>query len=144
MTAYTVDTVIEAPRQLVYDIFADRENNGNFLPVQTRLETPGTVERQGVGAVHFLGIGPVGVREQITELVPGQRISYKVVGGVPVKSHTGQIEFSDAGTGTRVVYTMDSEPKLPVPEPVLRAGLKALITTFVNGAKKEATRKANS
>lgn len=143
MTSYTVDTVIDAPRPLVYSIFADRENNGNFLPVQTRLESPGSDARQGVGAVHFLGLGPVGIREQITELVPDQRICYKVVGGAPVKSHTGRIEFSDAGTGTRVVYTMDSTPSLPVPEAALRAGLKGLITTFVNGVRKEAARRTS-
>jgi uncharacterized protein YndB with AHSA1/START domain len=140
MTSYTVDTVIDAPRDVVYGLFADRENNGKFLPISTRLKTEGTTARQGEGAVHFLGLGPVGVSEQITKLVPGERIEYKIVAGAPVKSHTGTIVFSDSGAGTRVVYTMDSTPKLPVPEAVLKAGLKQLIGTFVSGVKREVAR----
>lgn len=107
MASYTVDTVIEAPREVVYDIFADRERN-EFLPVQTKLKTPGTTERQGVGAVHTLGFGKVGISEQITKLVPNERIEYKIVAGAPVKSHTGTIVF-DAPGGTRVVYSMDPD-----------------------------------
>ncbi|MBJ8342833.1 SRPBCC family protein [Antrihabitans sp. YC3-6] len=142
MASYTVDTVIEAPRDVVYSIFADRENNGDFLPISTRLKSAGTTERQGVGAVHFLGLGPVGVSEQIIDLVPGERIVYKIVAGAPVKRHVGTIAFTDAANGTRVVYTMESEPKLPVPSKVLSLGLKALIGAFVSGARKEAAKRA--
>ncbi len=138
MASYTSDTIVRAPRSVVYDIFADRENNGDFLPVTTRLKSPGSTERQGVGAVHFIGVGRVGVSEQITRLVPDERIEYKIVSGVPVKSHTGTITFTDSGAGTRVVYTMDSQPKLPVPRRILELVLRALITGFVKGATKEA------
>lgn len=142
MPTFTLDTVIDAPREMVYDIFADRERNGEFLPVQTRLVTPGTDERQGVGAVHFLGVGAVGVREQITELVPGQRIRYRIVGGIaPVREHTGTIVFSDADAGTRVQYTMASTPALPAPGFAVRLALRALVTAFVTGARKEAKRR---
>ncbi|KAA0016185.1 SRPBCC family protein [Antrihabitans cavernicola] len=144
MASYTTDTVIEAPRDVVYGIFADRERNGEFLPVTTRLKTPGTTERQGVGAVHFLGFGNVGVSEQITTLVPGERIEYKVVAGAPVKSHTGVITFADAPGGTRVVYTMESIPKLPVPAPLLELGLRALVGSFVSGARKTAIKRASA
>lgn len=141
MASYTLDTVVDAPRAVLYDIFADRENNGDFLPVQTRLKTAGTTERQGVGAVHFLGFGHVGVSEQITALVPGERIEYKIVAGAPVKSHTGTITFADSGKGTRIIYTMDSTPKLPVPAKVLELALKGLISTFVKGARKQAAKR---
>ncbi|MFH5211568.1 SRPBCC family protein [Antrihabitans sp. NCIMB 15449] len=142
MASYTVDTVIEAPRDVVYSIFADRENNSDFLPISTRLKTPGTTERQGIGAVHFIGLGPVGASEQIIELVPGERIVYKVVAGLPVKRHVGTIGFTDAANGTRVVYTMESEPKLPVPGKVLEMALKVLIGAFVSGVRKEAAKRA--
>ncbi|MBJ8348223.1 SRPBCC family protein [Antrihabitans sp. YC2-6] len=141
MASYTVDTVIEAPRDVVFDIFADRERNSDFLPVQTRLKSAGTTERQGVGAVHFLGFGKVGVSEQLTELVPGKRIVYKVVAGLPVKLHSGTIEFSDAPNGTRVLYTMEQIPPIPVPSKVIELALRGLIGAFVSGARKEAARR---
>ena len=68
MASHTVNTVIAAPRDVVFGVFADRERNGEFLPISTRLVTPGASERQGVGAVHFLGVGPVGIHEQSTDL----------------------------------------------------------------------------
>lgn len=142
MAGYTVDTVIAAPREVVFDVFADRERNGEFLPVNTRLKTPGTTERQGVGAVHFLGFGNIGPCEQITALVPNERIEYKVVAGLPVKNHTGVITFADAPSGTRVVYTMESTPILPVPAPLLKLGLRFLIDQFVSGARKVAVQRA--
>lgn len=136
MTRSTVEAVIAAPRPRVYEVFADRESSGDFLPLSTRLITPGTEERQGVGAVHFLGFGKVGIREQITELVPDERIAYQVVGGLPVREHTGLIEFSDDPAGTKVVYTMDSDPKVPVPAVVLTAILNTLMGQMISGVKR--------
>ncbi|GED97006.1 SRPBCC family protein [Gordonia crocea] len=143
MVAVTVEKVINAPRAVVYGVFADRESYGANLPINTRLVTPGTDARQGVGAVHFLGLGPAGIKEQITELVPDERLVYRVVGGVPVRSHVGTVEFADApGGGTRVTYTMDSDPKVPVPAGVLKAGLKALTNQLITACDKAARAKA--
>lgn len=142
MPSYTAEKIIDAPREVVYAIFADRERNSDFLPVQFRLESPGESERQGVGAVHFLGVGKVGVREQITKLVPNERIEYRMIAGAPVKDHTGTITFADAGSGTKVTYTMDSTPSVPVPDAVLRLGLRGLIAGMLSGASKEAAKRS--
>lgn len=144
MAHYTVDTVINAPRDLVYSLFADREHYGDFLPIKATLKTAGDTERQGVGSVHTLGAGPLQlVQEQITELQPGALIRYRIVAGAPVKSHTGDIVFSDADGGTRVRYSMESHPKLPVPAAAVNLALRGLITFFVNGIRKEAERRTN-
>jgi uncharacterized protein YndB with AHSA1/START domain len=142
MASYTVDTVIRAPRDVVYDVFADRERNGEFLPVQTRLVREGESERQGVGAVHFLGVGPLGVREELTAVEPGRRIAYRVVGGAPVRSHIGTIEFDDVPGGTRVIYTMSSRPLVPVPGALVSLALRGAISAMVSGARREAERRA--
>ncbi|MCX0274526.1 SRPBCC family protein [Nocardia zapadnayensis] len=136
MASTTVDTVIAAPRATVYRLFADRESIDPFLAVNVTLVTPGTTEREGVGARHKIGIGPVGVVEEITALVPNERMEYKIVKGAPVKSHIGVITFADADNGTRVTYTMTSDPSLPVPAKVLEIGLKGLINQFISAARK--------
>ena len=136
MASTTVDTVIAAPRATVYRLFADRESISPYLAVNVTLVRPGETEREGVGAQHKIGAGPVGVVEEITALVPNERMEYKIVKGAPVKRHVGIVTFADADGGTRVTYTMESEPSLPVPAKVLEAGLKVLITQFINGAKK--------
>lgn len=136
MASTTVDAVIPAPREVVYRLFADRESISPYLPVQVKLTKPGLTEREGVGAQHLIGVGPVGVTEEITELVPGERMEYKVVKGAPVKRHVGIVTFTDADNGTLVSYTMESDPKLPVPAKVVELGLKNLIGVFLNGARK--------
>ncbi|WP_040786903.1 SRPBCC family protein [Nocardia pneumoniae] len=136
MASTTVDAVIPAPREVVYRLFAERESISPYLPVQVKLTKPGLTEREGVGAQHLIGVGPVGVTEEITKLVPGERMEYKVVKGAPVKRHVGVVTFADADNGTLVSYTMESDPKLPVPAKVVELGLKNLIGVFMNGARK--------
>ncbi|CAM4484767.1 SRPBCC family protein [Nocardia ninae] len=136
MASTTVDAVIAAPRDVVYRLFADRESISPYLPIKVKLTKPGLTEREGVGAQHLLGVGPLGVTEEITKLVPGERMEYKIVKGAPVKRHVGVVTFTDADNGTRVSYTMESEPSLPVPAKVLEFGLKNLITQFIKAAQK--------
>ncbi|MEU2042343.1 SRPBCC family protein [Nocardia niwae] len=136
MASTTVDAVIAAPREVVYRLFADRESISPYIPVQVKLIKPGLTEREGVGAQHLIGLGPVGVTEEITKLVPGERMEYKIVKGAPVKRHVGIVTFADADNGTLVSYTMESDPSLPVPAKVLEFGLKNLIGQFIKGAQK--------
>ncbi|MFF3226509.1 SRPBCC family protein [Nocardia suismassiliense] len=136
MASTTVDAVIAAPRDVVYRLFADRESISPYLPIKVKLTKPGLTEREGVGAQHLLGVGPLGVTEEITKLVPGERMEYKIVKGAPVKRHVGVVTFTDADNGTLVSYTMESEPSLPVPAKVLEFGLKNLITQFIKAAQK--------
>lgn len=136
MASTTVDAVIAAPREIVYRLFADRESISPYVPVQVKLIKPGLTEREGVGAQHLIGLGPVGVTEEITKLVPGERMEYKIVKGAPVKRHVGIVTFTDADNGTLVSYTMESDPSLPVPAKVLEFGLKNLIGQFIKGAQK--------
>ncbi|MGO4617048.1 SRPBCC family protein [Nocardia sp. 2YAB30] len=136
MASTTVDAVIAAPRDVVYRLFADRESINPYLPVQVKLTKPGLTEREGVGAQHMFGLGPLGITEEITKLVPGERMEYRIIKGAPVKRHVGIVTFADTDNGTLVSYTMQSDPKLPVPAKVLEFGLKNLIGQFIKGAQK--------
>lgn len=138
MASTTVDAVYPAPREVVYRFFVEREGIDPYLPIQVKLTKPGLTETHSVGAQHKFGFGGIGViTEEITELVPNERMVYKIVKGAPVKRHVGTIVFSDAeGGGTKVSYTMESEPSLPVPAKALEFGLRRLISQFLAGARK--------
>lgn len=141
MARYIEETVFEAPRNVVYQIFADREGYSEFLPFTVKLVRPGATERQGVGAVHRIGVGPVGVKEEIIELVDGERIQYRVVGGLPVRSHIGTITLTDHPRGTAVHYSMESTPLIPVPDAVMVWVLRQSMSSLVVGAGREAARR---
>lgn len=144
MAGHTEEAVFAAPRHVVYDVFADRERSGEYLPFSTRLVRHGDAERQGVGAVHRIGVGPLGVREEIVDLVPDERIRYRVVGGLPVRSHVGTISFADHPDGTAVAYRMESIPRVPVPAAVMTAILRRSTRTMIEGARQESLRRAEA
>ncbi|MGH3726182.1 MAG: SRPBCC family protein [Mycobacterium sp.] len=141
MAQYVEETIFEASRNTVYQLLADREGYSEFLPFTTKLVRPGTAERQGVGAVHRIGVGPVGVKEEIVELVDGERIQYRVVGGLPVRSHVGTITLTDHPKGTAVHYSMESTPLIPVPDAVMVWVLRKSMSSLVVGARREAARR---
>ncbi|MBH0781181.1 SRPBCC family protein [Nocardia bovistercoris] len=136
MASTTVDVVIKAPREAVYKFFTERDGINPYVPVDFTLERPGAPTPSGVGAQYRIGKRGVGLLEETTNLVPGERMEYKIVKGAPVKRHVGIITFSDTADGTLVSYTMESEPTLPVPAKVLELGLKGLINQFIKGAQK--------
>ncbi|MEU1209563.1 SRPBCC family protein [Nocardia sp. NPDC005825] len=136
MASTTVDTVIPAPRDVVFKLFSERDSLNAFLPIKVSLKKPGIGSPSGVGAQYQLGIAGIGPTEETTELVPGERMVYRVIAGAPVKRHVGTIAFSDAPGGTRVVYTMESEPSLPLPAQILEPGLRALTNALIGGVRK--------
>ncbi|WP_067704754.1 SRPBCC family protein [Nocardia jejuensis] len=136
MVSTTVDTVISAPREVVYKLFSERDSLNGKLPVKITLKKPGIGAPSGVGAQYHLGLAGIGITEETTELVPGERMVYRVIAGAPVKRHVGTIAFSDAPGGTRVVYTMESEPSLPVPAKILEVGLRGLTNQLIGGVRK--------
>ncbi|MCM6778762.1 SRPBCC family protein [Nocardia sp. CDC159] len=137
MASTTVDAVIPAPREQVYKLFIERDSFNAYLPINFTLKRPGATERTGVGAQYKVGVGGFGITEETILLVPNERFQYKIVAGAPVKSHTGTVTFADApGGGTLVSYTMESFPKLPVPERATELFLKGLISPFLSAARK--------
>ncbi|MFJ1461681.1 SRPBCC family protein [Nocardia wallacei] len=141
MASTTLDTVVPAPREVVYKLFTERDSLNGYLPVKFTLKQPGSPEPAGVGARYRVGLGGVGITEETTELVPNERMAYKIVAGAPVRSHTGTITFADApGGGTLVTYRMDSDPKVPVPAALTQLLLKGLISPFLSAARKAAVK----
>ncbi|MEV6140453.1 SRPBCC family protein [Nocardia sp. NPDC051990] len=136
MVSSTVDAMIAAPRDVVYKFFTERDRINPYIPVDFTLKTPGSPTPSGVGAQYFIGKAGVGIVEETTRLVPGELMEYKIIKGAPVKRHVGTITFTDAGNGTLLSYTMESEPSLPIPAKVVKLGLENLINQFLKGAQK--------
>lgn len=67
--------------------------------------------------------------------MPDERISYKVVGGIPVRSHTGVIEFSDDPAAPGPGYTMDSIPSCGFPH-ILTKVLDTLMGQMIGSVKR--------
>lgn len=147
MATYTHQQVVQAPREVVFDVLADRVGYPRITPLAAvKLVRPGDADEQGVGAVHKLCVvGNVGISEQVTLVERPARFEYKVVAGAPVRSHTGAVTLDDNGNGTTTLtYTMTSVPKLPAPAAVVRPLLKGLIRGLAGPIAKESARRASA
>jgi hypothetical protein len=56
-----------------------------------------------VGAVRMLHRAPYHLRERITEWVPGERMGYELLEGMPVRGYRATVTLEDAPTGGTVV-----------------------------------------
>lgn len=125
MRTVTTTRLIDAPVERVFDLLADRENYSSYLPLTARLLRPGVDDRQGAGAVHRLGLGPVGVKERLVEVLPEESIRYELVTGrLPVREHSGELTFVAHGASTQVDYSMSTDLKIPVPGMLVALGLR--------------------
>jgi hypothetical protein len=66
----------------------------------TTIQTPAPGEDpQGVGAVRRLRQAPVTSVERVTEIVPGERLGYELVSGLPFENYRAAVTLSDAAGG---------------------------------------------
>jgi hypothetical protein len=142
MGRWQTSVVVPGDREAVFELFTDRENYRKLVgPVGAKLVSAGTAARQGIGAIHKLGVGPVGISEQIVALDPGRTFTYRAVSPLPVRHYVGIVDFHDDPQGTRVDYTLDVEAAIPLPGPVMTAIVKGLAAGLARGATRELRRR---
>ena len=53
--------------------------------------------------------------ETVTAFEPNKLVEYTITKGSPLKNHLGRMVFSENGGKTHLHYTIQFEPKVPVP-----------------------------
>jgi hypothetical protein len=141
--AYRFAETINAPVDTVWDLLADGASwaDWSFIPKST-LESPGSPDPDGVGAVRKLGLWPVVSRERVTAFEPGERFAYESVRGLPVKSYEAEVELVARGDKTELVWTGVFEPKFGFGHAAVAAYLRGAVRRILNGLSAEAERRA--
>lgn len=138
MGTWNISTVIAGPRDSVFALYADREGYRKLVgPVGATLVRPGRDSRQGLGAVHKLGVGPLGVSEEIVAFEDGEVFSYRAVSPLPVRHWIGSVTFHDTPGGTRVDYALDVEAAIPLPGLLMKGVVYGLAGALARGARRE-------
>ena len=140
MASFTIQTVIKAPAEVVFDVLTDHRAYPDFTPLRkVELLQTGLPAPNGVGAIRALhAVGPP-IKEQVTEYERPTRFVYKMIAGAPVRDHVGTVELSAEGSSTRMVYRIDTFPKLPGP---LGAGLVAFLRVTIGQLVKGIAKRA--
>ena len=109
------------PVERVFAYLAEHENLGPIFGADIERARDGETERNGVGSLRRLKVGPLPwFEETITQYVPNELIEYRITKGSVLKDHRGEMRFSPSGTGSRLVYVIEFDAKVPLTGPVLK------------------------
>jgi hypothetical protein len=110
----------------------------------TTIETPAPGDDpQGVGVVRRLRQAPVTSIERVVEIVPGVRLGYELVSGLPFENYNAQIILSDgADGGTDITWRAEFDVKAMVRGNISRKLLERfypdIVQRLARGAEQEA------
>lgn len=125
MARVVVDHDFALPPQQVFDLLSEHENLEPLFGAKVRRVRDGDTERNGVGSVRELKIGPLpGFEETTVETVPGELIRYRITKGSPLKGHEGVMRLSPSGSGTHLHYEIAFDSSIPGLAAIVAAGLK--------------------
>ncbi|MBF6543542.1 nitroreductase/quinone reductase family protein [Nocardia brasiliensis] len=140
MQKLTVERVIAAPIETVFNWFADTENySASQAVLQNKLIEPAADVPYGVGAVRKVTWFFGRYTERITTYDAPRKIGWVIESGFPAIRHQGaELNFSEVAGGTRVVLTTTAEAAIPFGAdfatrtfgfPVLAAGYRSVLKT---------------
>ena len=122
----TANATVSAPIDKVWAVLTDHVGMAGWAPGLTvSLGRPGTPEPNGLGAVRRIstpGPGP-DIVEEVTTFQAPHVFGYKALSGTPFPGYAGEVRLSEAGTGTRIEYTISSTASFaPVKIPLAGIG----------------------
>lgn len=143
--AYVVRTRSAAPREVVWETLADVPGWVRWGPFdESALERPGNDDPPGVGAVRRVRTGRRVVREEITAFEPVHRMTYHLLGGLPVSAYVAEVLLDADGDGTRITWAATLRPRLPGTGGLIRRRLESAVGEVARALAEEADRRAGA
>jgi uncharacterized protein YndB with AHSA1/START domain len=134
-----VTATTRASPETVYALLRDGATWPEWSPLGSyELEQAGDHESEGVGAVRIFKTGWIKSREQIVELVPGRRLSYVLLSGLPIRDYRADVDLEPAGDGTLIRWHSSFNPKMPGTGWLFRRRLGRFIEKLVQGLAERA------
>jgi hypothetical protein len=132
----------EASAATVYEVAKDSRRYPEWSMIGSFEHVcSGATERFGVGSRRIYRTWPLRLLEEVTELIPGQRVSYVVVRGMPFRNYRSTIDITpldSAGSEIRWHSTFDTY--LPGSEGGLRAFMQYVLDRTAPALAREAER----
>jgi uncharacterized protein YndB with AHSA1/START domain len=125
------------PPERIFAHLAEHENLAEVFGAKVTRLRDGEGERNGVGSVRRLKVGPAPpFEETVEEFVPARRIVYRITKGSPLRGHVGVMDFEPtAAGGTRFVYDIRIASPIPGVAPLVTASLTRSISKSLAGVE---------
>jgi len=150
MQTVIVTKTINAPIEVVFDAYTDHERLADLPMVRSaRVVTPGTTERNGLGAVREVDGGLIWLREEITAFERPTLMEYRIRKARPRAKHElGRVELTQVPNGTKITWTTVFDVDLPLvgslPGPAFALLFRGIFTMTLNQVAKRATAAAGT
>jgi hypothetical protein len=123
-----------AGAEVVYALLRDGATWPEWSPLGSfKLERAAEDEPEGVGAIRVFRTGRVTTREEIVELVPARRFSYRLLSGLAIRDYRADIDLEPTEEGTVIRWHSSFDPKLPGTGWLYRRQLGRFIDRTVRG-----------
>jgi carbon monoxide dehydrogenase subunit G len=129
---------IDAPPAAVWALLDDSSSWPGWTSIDSFELERDRDEATGLGEIRRFKTGPVTVREEIVERDAGRRLSYRLLGGLPVRDYVAVIDLAAAGAGTDLRWHTTFDGKLPATGWFFRAMLGKATRDFVAGLDRAA------
>ena len=103
------------------------------------LEQPGDDGGESLNAIRAFHTGRTISRERLVELVPGRRLSYALLTGLPLNEYRADVDLTPSEDGTAIRWHSTFFPKRRGTGWIYRLALGKFIKGCVNGLAERAT-----
>lgn len=105
---------VAAPPARVFEVYTDHVGWTRWAGVkEVVLRQKGDPPPNGLGAIRVIRARGMAIEEEVTAFEPPTRMAYRLVAGVPVRDHAGEVRFEPDGSGTRVTWSVRFRPLVP-------------------------------
>ena len=113
------------PVERTYAYLSEHENLGPLFGAKVRRVRDGDTSRNGAGSVRSLKVGPLpAFEETVTHAEVDRVVEYRITRGSPLRGHSGRMDFSPLGTGSRLRYVIEFGAVVPGLDRVIALGLE--------------------
>lgn len=107
-----IRTHAQADPETVYRLLADGTTWPIWSPMDSfELEREGDTGGESLNAIRVFRTGRSTSRERLVELVPGRRLSYTLLSGLPLRNYRADVDLTPADGGTEIRWHSTFRPR---------------------------------
>jgi hypothetical protein len=138
MATCSIKRKIDLPIEKVWSLIGDFTISP-APEIKIEVEKEGDPSAGGVGSIRMITIGKTRVREILDTVDPPHALTYRIIGGAPMKEYHGKVNLEGKGDTTIYHWQARIKPKIPLTGFILCRVAKGVINTYIDALEKHHT-----
>ncbi len=139
MQIVDVSLELKAPIDTAWRLLSDHESWTRWAGFgRVVRERDGAPEQNGVGAIRRM---PGGGREEVVRYGPGFTLGYRVISGLPLRDHLGEVDFAPLGPDRfQARWRCRFDSTIPGAGPLMRVGVTWIFRRMLRRLERAASK----